>query len=247
VAPTISSINPAQGVVGTAINVTISGKGFAAGATVSAGSNISVSNVKVTSSTQITATFTPTNSSSAGGNQAVTVTVASQKSNSQNFFNQVPTHIQLYNQPPEAPGGRGPVTPVVNGTIYQLDGTVYAVNQCGVYENFLFDIADQQGTRITNGTAYVTEVFSNITNPPGPTPSTNLAVNMVLQGYQDLHARAHTYPTCLAYNENQAYDLTWTVRVGSPTATAYTVPTSVHITKGNFNGALNVTLAVTTP
>jgi type 1 fimbria pilin len=89
--------------------------------------------------------------------------------------------------------------------------------------------------------------FLNITNPPGPTPSTNVAVNLASQGYEDLHALSHTYPTCLAYNENQAYDLTWTAKVGSVNATAYPVATSVHITKGNFNGTLNVTLTVTTP
>ena len=59
----------------------------------SAGSNVTVSNVSVSSSTQLTATFTPTNSSSAGGNQSVTVTLNGQTSNSQNFFVQVPTYF----------------------------------------------------------------------------------------------------------------------------------------------------------
>jgi hypothetical protein len=81
VMPQITSITPSQGLVGTAVSVTINGTGFASGATVNAGSNISVSNVNMVSSTQITATFTPSNSTSAGGNQSVTVTVAQQKSN----------------------------------------------------------------------------------------------------------------------------------------------------------------------
>jgi hypothetical protein len=108
-APTITSISPAQGLVGAGTNVTITGTNFASGATVSAGSNISVSNPSVSSSTQITATFTPTNSSSAGGNQAVTVTVGGQASNSKNFFDQVPTALQVVGTPATiatgSPGG----------------------------------------------------------------------------------------------------------------------------------------------
>jgi len=157
---------------------------------------------------------------------------------------QVPTHFQRYDQPPEAPGGLGPVISLANGTAYDLSGKAVAVNVCGVYENFVFDIADQQGTQITNGTVKVTEVFSNITNPPGPTPATNVSINLVSQGVQDIQIYGFTYPTCPANNQNQALDMTWTVLIGS---TVYPVTTVVHITKGNFNGTLNVTSSITTP
>lgn len=243
VTPTISSIIPAQGAVGAAIGVTITGTGFASGATVNAGSNIAVSNVSVSSSTQITATFTPTNSSAAGGNQAVTVTVAGQTSNSQNFFNQVPTHFQRFDQPPEAPGGLGPVTTVTNGNVVDLLGNILRTGFCGVYENFLFDVADQQSNEIGNGTVTVTEVFSNIKNPPGPTPAT-VSVLLGSQGVTDNQAYGFNYPTCLTKNQNQALDMTWTVKVGT---VVYPVTTSVHITKGNFNGTQNVTSNITTP
>ena len=105
--PTISGLSPSQGLVGTAVSVTINGTGFASGATVNAGSNISVSNLSVGSSTQMTATFTPTNSTSAGGNQSVTVSVSGVASNSQNFFNQVPTSLQVLNVS-VLPDGSGP-------------------------------------------------------------------------------------------------------------------------------------------
>ncbi len=242
----LPAISPGQGLIGTTINVTITGSGFGATPTVNAGTGITFT-YNSRSDTSITASFAVASNAPAGYNSVVVTTTAGTALPAVNFYVQIPTHIQLYNQPPEAPGGRGPVISVVNGTIYKLDGSVFATNQCGVYENFLFDIADQQGTQIINGTVYVTEVFSNITNPPGPTPSTNFAVNLASQGYEDLHARSHTYPTCLAYNENQAYNLTWTVKVGSVSATAYPAATSVYITKGNFNGNLNVTLTVTTP
>jgi hypothetical protein len=243
VAPTITSISPAQGLVGAPIGVTITGTGFASGASVSAGSNISVSSVSVSSSTKITATFTSTNSSSAGGSQAVTVSVAGQPSNKQNFLVQIPTHFQRYNQPPEAPGGLGPVTTVTNGNVVDLSGNVLATHYCGVYENFLFDIADQQSNQIVNGTVTVTEVFSNITNPPGPTPST-VSVPLATNGVTDNQAYGFTYPTCLTNNQNQALNMTWTVQVGS---TAYPITTLLYITKGNFNGTLNVTSTITTP
>jgi hypothetical protein len=38
--------------------------------------------------------------------------------------------------------------------------------------------------------------------------------------------------------------MTWTVTVGS---TIYNMATVIHITKGNFNGALNVTSTISTP
>jgi hypothetical protein len=231
VTPTISSISPAQGLVGVGIGVTITGTGFASGAAVNAGSNVSVSSISVASSTQITATFTPTNSSSAGGNQAVTVSVpGSQPSNSKNFLNQVPTHFQRYDQPPEAPGGIGPVITLADGTAYNLSGKVMALNACGVYENFIFDIADQQNTQITNGNVTVTEVFSNVSSPPGPTPAT---INLVSQGMQDFQIYAFTYPTCPANNQHQTLDMSWTVQVGS---SSILQPRSFTSPKGTSTG-----------
>jgi len=94
VTPVITSITPPRGLVGTPTNVTINGAGFTSGPTVNAGPNVPVSNIAVSSSTQMTATFTPTNSSSAGGNQSVTITVKGQTSNSQYFYVQIPTALQ---------------------------------------------------------------------------------------------------------------------------------------------------------
>jgi len=64
---------------------------------VNAGSNISVTNVSVGSATQIMATFTPTNSASAGGNKAVIVASNGQTSGPENFFVQVPTFFSATN------------------------------------------------------------------------------------------------------------------------------------------------------
>lgn len=118
-------------------------------------------------------------------------------------------------------------------------------HQCGVYRNLLFVIADQGGVEIQNGTVTVTEVFSNIANPPGPTPAT-FAVDLSHQGVNDTQYYGFTYPTCLATNQNQALDMSWNLKVGSGTTTCV-ASTLVHITKGNFNGTLNVTATITVP
>ncbi|HYT94788.1 MAG TPA: S8 family serine peptidase, partial [Gemmataceae bacterium] len=56
--PTVSSIAPNQATPGTAVSVTINGSGFAAGASLSVGAGITVSNLTVAAPTQLTATLT---------------------------------------------------------------------------------------------------------------------------------------------------------------------------------------------
>jgi hypothetical protein len=56
-AMTVSSVTPTQGAQGATVPVTITGSGFAAGATLSVGAGITVSNVSVGSATQLTATL----------------------------------------------------------------------------------------------------------------------------------------------------------------------------------------------
>jgi hypothetical protein len=73
-AVTVSSVAPNQGVPGTAVPVTITGSGFATGATVSlSGAGVTTSNVTVGSATQLTATLTIA-SGAALGARDVTVT-----------------------------------------------------------------------------------------------------------------------------------------------------------------------------
>jgi hypothetical protein len=243
VTPVITNISPAQGLVGAGQNVVINGAGFASGATINAGPNISVSNVSVASSAQMTATFTPTNSASAGGNQNVIVKVNGQTSNSGGFYIQVPTHFQRFDLPPHFPNGLGPVVTITDGNVVDGNGIVQSTHMCGVYENFAFDVADQANVRITNGTVTIQEVFSNISNGSGPKPSTNIIdLSHVVEG--DLQFWGYAAPTCPATNDNQTLDMSWTVQVGS---TSYPIETIVHISKGNFNGALNLTSTITTP
>jgi hypothetical protein len=150
------NISPARGLIGTTIkNVTITGMGFGSSPTVDAGSGIAVT-YDSRSDTSITADFAIASNAPAGNNNVSVTTTAGTKLPPANFYVQIPTHFQRFNQPPEAPGGLGPVTPVTNGNDVDLTGKVIAANFCGVYENFLFDIADQRGAQITNGNVTVT-------------------------------------------------------------------------------------------
>jgi hypothetical protein len=89
--PTLTSMSPNSANQGAAPTVTLTGTGFVPGATVSlSGAGITVTNVTVVSSTQITATFTidPT---TAGGPQDVTLTSSGIVSNTVPFTVLIPT------------------------------------------------------------------------------------------------------------------------------------------------------------
>lgn len=84
-APTLTSINPNSGAQGQSPAVTLTGSGFASGATINlSGTGITASSVTVVSSTQITATFAIT-ASAPPVSQNVTVTTAGQTTNAVTF------------------------------------------------------------------------------------------------------------------------------------------------------------------
>lgn len=143
-----------------------------------------------------------------------------------------------------APGSKGPIIPVTNGNVVALNGQVIQTNYCGVYENSAYEILDQQSNLLLKGIATGTEVFTNISVPPGPTPKV-LAISFATQGWNDTQAWKGTYPQyCPTNNDNQALDYSMTMQIGSA---VYPLVTIVHYTKGNFNGTLNVTAAITKP
>jgi hypothetical protein len=72
-APTISSITPSTGTIGTAVPVAIVGTNLASDVVINAGPNITVNNVVVVSATQVTATFNIA-ATAAPGQANVTVT-----------------------------------------------------------------------------------------------------------------------------------------------------------------------------
>lgn len=163
VKPKVNSISPAMGLVGAGVPVTIMGAGFASGATVNAGQNITVSNVSVSSATKITATFTIANSAAAGGNHDVTVTVNGQASGAQGFFVQVPTSLSVLSvvvlpdgpSPPAGCPGSLPYGIIVDVTYKVLDqGGVNAIQSATMTPH-------ESGTFFTGG---------NFDNNIGPVP-----------------------------------------------------------------------------
>ena len=73
--PGLLGVSPASGGVGASVPVTLTGTNFVNGASISAGANITVSNVAVVSATQITATFAIA-ANAAPGTANVTVTTS---------------------------------------------------------------------------------------------------------------------------------------------------------------------------
>ena len=72
--PTVSSVSPNQGTSGATVPVTINGSGFVAGATLSFGAGITVSQLNVVSAAQLTATLTISSGAALGGrNVSVTI------------------------------------------------------------------------------------------------------------------------------------------------------------------------------
>jgi hypothetical protein len=248
VKPTITSISPSQGLVGTGISVTISGTGFASGASVSAGSNISVSNVSVVSSTQITATFTPTNSTSAGGNQSVTVSAAGQTSNSVNFFNQYPLHLGRIDEAGTPNNGQSATTSGTSITITMPNGTPVASGVCGGYMWLTYALADQAGNQIKNGTVTFNESFSNISPAPdpfgNPVPAQPSSPNLANQVLSDIYAIYNSSPpSCPPANASDSFNQQWTATVGT---VSYPLTTVISITRStNSQGLPSFTSTIT--
>jgi hypothetical protein len=94
------------------------------------------------------------------------------------FYVQIPTHLARMTAPGVAPAG-----PVTNGigslvretniTIYFPNGSVYnsLTHECGGYQWYEYDVADQQSNEITNGTMTLNESFSGISSSPDPLAS----------------------------------------------------------------------------
>ena len=118
VVPTVASITPNNGPIGGGTSVTITGTNFAAGATVTIGSN-AATNVTIVSSTQITAT-TPAH---AAGAATVTVTVNGQSGSLTNGFTYLgaPTVTSL--SPNNGPTAGG-TSVTITGTNFAAGATV---------------------------------------------------------------------------------------------------------------------------
>jgi hypothetical protein len=105
--PTLTSITPNSGLVGSIVSVVMSGSNFGSAPVVSvSGTGIGVSNVRVASPTQISATFTVSGSAAPGG-RTVSVTTGGKTSNSVSFSVNLPTGPTLGAAPNPQQGNLG--------------------------------------------------------------------------------------------------------------------------------------------
>jgi len=152
----ITSISPAQGLVGVDTTVKITGMNFASGATIQAGPSITVKNISVNSSTQITATLTPQNSSDSGGSWNLSVTSGGQTSNSSTFFVQIPTSLKVIS-----------VSLIANGATGGCASTDYGIRIAVNYQ-----VMDQTPSAISSS-SMVPQEFVNGVGPGNIVPNTN--------------------------------------------------------------------------
>ena len=193
-APTLTTVSPNSGAQGTAVAVTLTGTSFVSGATVNPGSSgITVSNVTVSSATQITATFTISGTAATGANN-VTVTTNGGTSNGVSFTVNPPAPTLTAASPNS--GAQGATVPVtVTGTNFVTGATVSPGNS-GITVSGLtvvsstqitatFTISGTAATGANNVTVTTSGGTSNgvpfTVNPPAPTLTT-LSPNSGAQG-----------------------------------------------------------------
>jgi hypothetical protein len=167
--PTVTSVSPNRGGVGSTTRVTINGTGFRSNATtVSAGTGISATVVSVTNNnTRIIADFTIA-ANATGGSRPVRVTVRGVPSISNvNFFVQIPTKVSaaissiVIREP-----NPGDFKDIFNQTTH--------TNVCGAYRNVTYTLLDQVGNPILQ-VLNVNEVLTDFTpsDPRVPPPIPN--------------------------------------------------------------------------
>jgi hypothetical protein len=241
--PFINSIDPAMGLVGNGVPVTISGKGFGTSPTLTLGGGINASNISA-SDTQITATFNIPASSTAGGDQAITVTNQGFSTQGDTFHVQVPAKLVRFNFP-GAPGGVGPLQVITNGNVVDLNGNIRATGECGMYRNYAFDIEEANGTSI-NGNYIFTEAFSSYsTTVPGltapPTQSQTLSGDGLVT---DLQLFAKSAPACPGTNDHESFDMSFSITAGGG---LFPLSTVQHIDRGNFSGTATINATISVP
>jgi YD repeat-containing protein len=155
--PFINSIEPARGLAGGSVDVTISGKGFGTNPSITVGGGVTVTR-NSTSDTQITATLNIPNT--AGGDQPLTVTNQGFSTQGDTFFGQVPSHL-------------GVITDT--GATQNFSCSVFGLNYNGIQRQILYNVLDQQ-TQPIQAHMTVSESFGAISNscggPNTPTPTT---------------------------------------------------------------------------
>jgi hypothetical protein len=190
----------------------------------------------------------PPSSTSAGGNQGVTVTASGQASNSENFFVQYPKHLVYTDESITPNNGHSAITSGTDINIVEISGTTAATGVCGGYQWLTYTPTDQSGNQINNGTILFTEAFSNFSPSPDPfgepTPNSG-TVN--LPGYLgDTQAVwIKTPPACEPASKSDSFNQSFTATVGGVNYSLTTVVTVARST--NSTGVPSFNISITTP
>jgi IPT/TIG domain-containing protein len=146
VAPTLTAVSPTTGVQGTTVAVTLTGTNFVSGATTVAvsGSNVTVSNVSVSSATSLTADFV-VGSSAALGDRNVTVTTAGGTTAAKTFTVNPPAPTLTAVSPTTGVQGTT-VAVTLTGTNFVSGATTVAVSGSNVTVN---NVSVSSGTSLT--------------------------------------------------------------------------------------------------
>ncbi len=248
VTPVISTLSPGEGLIGNTVAISISGSGFGSNPTILAPTAITVT-IQSAKDNQIDATFAISNSI-APGNQAIGVTNTQSNLNSNlvNFYVQVPT--TLIRDSDYGSGGLGPVNVITNGSVINIYGDTIRTSQCGVYENIGYLLIDQHTPPLAQpiyGNYDLHEHFSNYSSTvQGQTVPNDVDNPIVLAQtiLGDTQYYGKTVPSCPGSNDNETFDQSLSVIIGTST---YPLTMVNHIQRGFYSGTGNVTVTITNP
>ena len=182
--PRVTGISPNKGLITTTVSVTINGNGFKSGATVNAGSGITVSVTSISGS-HINASFDIDSQTSTGGNHSVTVTSAGVTSRtSVNFYVQIPTSLSLSIGSSRTHNG---------GSITDCQGTVLVPVAYGYSRLLTYTVLDQTRAAITQTGMTATEAVYLVSSfPPGSGGDFEKSVSIASNGtFCDVQALYH--------------------------------------------------------
>ena len=174
--PTVTSISPNSGADGSTVQVTLTGTNFVAGATVNVGnSGVSVTNVRVVSPTQITATFVIA-ANAAWGSDGVTVSTSGGTSGAVPFAITPPAPTLTSISPSSVMTGTEEQVTLTGMNFeygFPVDGQLVSVNNSGVYVSNVSVVSNTQITATfliaagaPTGPAKVTVTTSSGTSGP---------------------------------------------------------------------------------
>ncbi len=237
--PWITSVDPAALVTGTTTHIAIAGGNLDAITAITA-QGVSFTNINSINVGNVEADAT-VSQSDAGGQVGLTVTTAGGTSEPKNIMKQRPSEL-VRSDAPGAPSGVGPLMTPVDGDVVNLaDQTIYT-HQCGVYRNYAYDLADQNGAVVS--TAY--ELHEYFTDYAGPVGTPEEQAEAVSPGAwaPDIQYFGHASPACLATNEHEIMNQKFYIKIGT---TRFDLTTVINIQRGNFSGTLKVDETITTP